>query len=87
MRSYSVSMVTAVRLAHGPNEEEANLGPKLGLLCIANNLSVTDVAEALGVSRYTIYRWFTGRGDISRHLLNKVEAYYDALPTPAVTGS
>lgn len=87
MRSYSVSMVTAVRLAHGPDEDKADIGPKLGLLCVANNISVMDAATTLGVSRHTVYRWFTGRGTVSRHLLNRVEAYYDSLPRPAVTGS
>jgi len=36
------------------------LGVKLGRLCIKHDVPVTYVADNLGVSRQTVYNWFTG---------------------------
>jgi transcriptional regulator with XRE-family HTH domain len=35
-------------------------GVKLGRFCIKNEYPVREVAEYFGVSRMTIYKWFTG---------------------------
>lgn len=86
MRSYSVSLVKEIHRAK-LYAAVSDLGPDLGMLCVKNNISVMEAAVAMGVSRHTVYRWFTGRGSISRHLVSKVQAYYHSLPTPAVTGS
>jgi transcriptional regulator with XRE-family HTH domain len=37
-----------------------SLGVKLGRLCIKHDLSVSEVANTLGVSRQAVYNWFTG---------------------------
>ena len=42
--------------------EPTGLGPRLGLLCIKNNLSAAHVAAALEVTRTTVYQWFRGQG-------------------------
>ena len=36
------------------------LGVKLGRVCIKHDISVTEIATKLGVSRQTIYNWFMG---------------------------
>lgn len=36
------------------------LGVRLGRVCIAKDVPVTDVAETIGVSRETVYNWFSG---------------------------
>jgi transcriptional regulator with XRE-family HTH domain len=36
------------------------LGVKLGRICIKRNIPVSLVASRLGVSRQTVYNWFTG---------------------------
>lgn len=36
------------------------LGVTLGKLCIEQDIPVVDIAEAMGVSRQTIYNWFCG---------------------------
>lgn len=36
------------------------LGVRLGRVCIKHNIPVADVASTLGVSRQTVYNWFTG---------------------------
>lgn len=33
---------------------------RLARICIAKEIPVTDVAETLGVTRMTVYKWFKG---------------------------
>lgn len=44
------------------NKEADNksLGVALGRVCIKKNVPVISVAKALGVTRATVYNWFTG---------------------------
>lgn len=46
------------------------LGVRLGRVCISKGVPVATVAQHLGVSRQTIYNWFTGittpRGNFAR---------------------
>jgi transposase-like protein len=37
-----------------------SLGVALGRVCIKAGVSVMDVSNTLGVSRATVYNWFTG---------------------------
>lgn len=51
----------ASRIVRANQEADAeSLGVKLGRFCISREYSVRDVAEYFGVSRMTIYKWFTG---------------------------
>lgn len=51
----------SLRLAElNEQADEQSLGVRLGRVCIAKNIPVADVAERLGVSRQTIYNWFSG---------------------------
>jgi predicted transcriptional regulator len=52
---YSQNLVEANKKA-----DAKSLGVALGRVCIAQNISVTEVSEVLGVSRATIYNWFEG---------------------------
>ena len=54
-RGYATRIVRANRDA-----DAGSLGVKLGRYCIANDYPVREVAEYFGVSRMTIYKWFTG---------------------------
>lgn len=36
------------------------LGVRLGRVCIAKDIPVSDVAIQLGVTRQTVYNWFCG---------------------------
>lgn len=40
-----------------------SLGVKFGRYCIKNNISAAKLAEQFGVSRQTIYNWFSGRNE------------------------
>lgn len=51
---YSIRIVTL------NNAAEDSLGVRLGRACIQHNMPVSAVAKALGVSRQTVYSWFTG---------------------------
>jgi hypothetical protein len=53
---YSTRMVEKIKNADG-----SLLGVQLGLACIAHDISVSEVARILGVTRQTIYSWFLGR--------------------------
>lgn len=49
------------------------LGVRLGRVCIKHNIPVADVAFRLGVSRQTIYNWFTGASNPQQALVNAAE--------------
>ena len=55
MIGYSLTLLERNKRADG-----RNLGVRLGRVCIKNNVPVSDVADALGVSRQTVYNWFGG---------------------------
>ena len=38
----------------------SSLGVRLGRICIKHDVPVSTVATAMGVSRQTVYNWFTG---------------------------
>jgi len=52
---YSQSLVRANK-----NASIKSLGVALGRACIRANISVSQIAQDLGVSRMTIYNWFKG---------------------------
>lgn len=54
-RGYATKIVAANKAAN-----QASPGVKLGQYCISREIPVHDVAEFFGVSRMTIYKWFSG---------------------------
>lgn len=56
-----------------------SLGIKLGRLCLERGYSVAEVSEVLGVSRQTIYNWFTGVGGPSKSRREKVQFLIEKL--------
>jgi hypothetical protein len=54
-RGYSARIIDANERA--PSD---SLGVQLGRYCISRDISATLVAEYFGVSKMTIYKWFTG---------------------------
>ena len=59
------------------------LGVQLGRLCIYRQVPVADVAPALNVTKAAVYRWFSGQRDVSKHLRERVLAYYRSTLPPA----
>lgn len=58
-KAYANKVVVAVQSAR--TRDPDNIGPKFGMWCINKPYSVIEVAEYLGVSRMTVYKWFKGR--------------------------
>ena len=50
------------------------LGVKLGRICIKRNIPVSLVASRLGVSRQTVYNWFTGANTPLNQSVGAVQA-------------
>ena len=64
---YSVKLVQLNKLA-----DKKKLGVILGKECIRTSISVSQAAKIIGVSRMTVYNWFTG-------LHNPQEVYEPAI--------
>lgn len=70
----------SVRLIQLNNEADDTLiGVRLGRVCINHDISVLDVAEALQVSRQTIYHWFGGTYLPKKETVARIRKYMDAL--------
>ncbi len=50
-----------------------SLGVKLGRVCIKHNMPVITVASRLGVSRQTIYCWFSGKSTPNENATKKIK--------------
>jgi len=68
LRGYSFRLVKANQAA-----DPTNIGVRLGRYCIANDIPVATVATKLGVTRMTIYNWFTGVGVPNKDKTRKIE--------------
>ena len=65
---YTLNLVSLNKSANA-----RSLGVKLGRTCIKHGVPVADVAERLGVSRQTIYHWFSGKSRPSEQMASKIE--------------
>ena len=52
---YSARIIALNKIA-----DRKQLGVRLGRACIKADLPVADIAARLGISRQTVYNWFTG---------------------------
>lgn len=68
LRGYSFRLVKANQAA-----DSKNIGVQLGRYCIANDIPVAIIAKKLGVTRMTIYNWFTGVGYPTKDKVRKIE--------------
>ena len=59
------------------------LGVQLGRLCIYRKHPVSQVCADLDVSKAAVYRWFSGKHEVGKHLRSKVLTYYRQLLPPA----
>jgi transcriptional regulator with XRE-family HTH domain len=57
----------------------SNLGVRLGRLCIAHNVSVSEVAKHMGVTRATVYNWFCGASAPQANTAKLIEAFISTL--------
>ena len=53
-----------IRVAEAINNADGDLvGVQLGRLCIKHDIAISKVAKYLGVTRQTVYYWFTGKSE------------------------
>lgn len=67
MAGYSTLTAREIREAN-----QSLLGVKLGMICLARDIPVTDVAEFFGTSRVTVYSWFRGKTVVSGKHVDKM---------------
>lgn len=58
-----------------------SLGSRLALFCIGKGIPVATVAAELGVTRATIYNWFSGVWTPNEAHQEKIEAFMQAQDT------
>jgi len=58
---------------------EKKLGVRLGRVCIHHNVPVTIVANRFGVTRQTVYNWFSGVSSPAESLHILVNNYISTL--------
>ena len=68
MAGYSTLTAREIREAN-----QSVLGVKLGMICLARDIPVTDVAEFFGTSRVTVYSWFRGKTVVSGKHADKMQ--------------
>lgn len=54
--------------------DQSLLGVRLGRMCIEHDVPVAEMASQLGVSRQTVYNWFTGSFEPNSELAVYIEA-------------
>ena len=70
----------SVRLAEAIKGADVNkLGVRLGRACLRHDVSVSEVAAALKVSRQTVYHWFCGLREPHRAKYDDIRSYIAAL--------
>jgi hypothetical protein len=77
-KGYSSKFIETVNALDG-----AQLGIRLGQLCIKNDIPVKDVSDLLKVSRVTVYNWFTGKTKVKGDFKEKVEKIIQKLEQDA----
>ena len=73
-RGYSSRIIRANKEANTTSP-----GVKLGRLCIAQEIPVSEVAEFFKVSRMTIYKWFKGVEIPRKKQIEKIEEVVSKL--------
>jgi len=68
LRGYSLILVKANRDA-----DSRHIGVRLGKWCIRMNIPVSEVAQQFGVSRMTVYSWFTGASRPRKDKVDQIE--------------
>jgi transcriptional regulator with XRE-family HTH domain len=69
-----------IRVAEATNNADGSLvGVQLGRLCIKHDISVSQVARDLGVTRQTIYQWFCGETNPQAQHLDAMLKWMDDL--------
>ena len=71
---YSLALAEAIQKA-----DSSCPGVQLGQLCLARGISVACTAKTFGVSRQTVYAWFTGARKPHSQTAKAILAYLEEL--------
>ena len=71
---YSLRLVERNRQA-----SDLKLGVRLGRVCIEQNVPVSTVASQFGVTRQTVYNWFSGVSSPAESLHTLIATYLTKL--------
>lgn len=74
MRGYSIRIAEAINAA-----DSSHIGVKLGRACLVRDVPVSVVAEALGVTRQTVYQWFLGVSEPRGRTADAIQTYINSL--------
>jgi DNA-binding phage protein len=74
MYGYTVALVNSNKRA-----DRNKIGVKLGIACIKADIPVSQVAKDFGVSRTSIYAWFTGHSIPHLSVHETIEKYIKEL--------
>jgi DNA-binding XRE family transcriptional regulator len=76
---YSIAFaehVKALRKAHPDNPLY-----ELGMLCIAHDISIVELADRLGVSKQAVYDWFDGNYEPKPETVERIHTQIKKLKT------
>lgn len=59
--------------------DQRKLGVRLGRACIKHNVPVSVVAERMGVSRATVYNWFSGASAPQPSTVSSIESFLASI--------
>jgi hypothetical protein len=70
----------SIRMAEGIKGADGNLlGVKLGRVCLARDIPVSEAAREVGVTRQTVYHWFLGLSQPRGAACQAIEDYLTRL--------
>ena len=59
--------------------DKSKIGVQLGIVCVRNDIPVTDISEFFSVSRMTVYSWFRGKTNVPEKHWDKMKKLVDKL--------
>lgn len=78
MRGYSYEYIQ--RLKGLAKESRKGSAVKLGVVAVRNNISIANIADALGVSRMAVYDWFSGKYNPKPEQYEALKSYVNITP-------
>jgi transcriptional regulator with XRE-family HTH domain len=70
---------TQLIIQRNAEADQSKIGVKLGRICIKKNVPVQTVANYFGVSRATIYSWFSGDKDPRYKNMREIDQFIKTL--------
>lgn len=75
MHGYSYAFIKRIHTL--AKNKTAPVGVQLGAIAVQHEIPISKIAERVGVSRMTVYDWFTGKYEPKQSNLAKLKAYIE----------